>query len=313
MYYLGRVDVEEHKFPQAVADLDKAAAKPPFPDTAYYLGYAYFRSGDLAAAESWLRKAQDATPHDSRVPYQLGFVYRDQGKKDDSAKAFALAAQLRQRDADEARLQGQCVQKLNQGPRQQAESICNQLYDNNDAARLTELGTLYGQHGDYEAALKPLRRAAELNPQSPQMQYNLALVYFQLKRFADARPPLRAALQRWPDLFQLNALYGAVLWKLNQPLPAYQALHHAHELSPSDPGTVNLLYSAAMALGQKDQAARRYGDALRYYAEAASLKTADAAPHRAMARLYTLLGKHPQAQVEQQTAERLAAAPTGRP
>ena len=313
MYYLGRVDVEEHKFSQAVADLNMAAAKPPFPDTAYYLGYAYFRSGDLAAAETWLKNAELATPHDSRVPYQLGFVYREQGRKDDSAKAFALAAQLRQRDADEARIQGQCVQKLDQGPRQEAEAVCDQLYDDNDAARLTELGTLYGQHGDYQAALKPLRRAAELNPQSPQMQYNLALVYFQLNRFADARPPLRAALQRWPDLFQLNALYGNVLWKLGEPLPAYLALHHAHELNPSDSGTAGLLYSVALALAQKDQAARRYSDALRYYAEAASLKPAEAAPHRAMARIYTLIGKRPQARAEQQAAERLAASPAPRP
>ena len=312
MYYLGRVDLEEHKYPQAVADLNKAAAKPPFPDTVYYLGYACFRNGDLAAAEAWLKKAELAIPHDSRVPYQLGFVYREQGRKDDSAKAFALAAQLRRRDSDEARIQGECVQKLDQHLRQQAEIVCNQLYDDNDAGRLTELGTLYGQHGDYEAALKPLRRAAELAPQSPQMQYNLALVYFQLNRFADARLPLRAALQRWPDLFQLNALYGAVLWKLGEQLPAYQALHHAHELNPSDSGASNLLYAAALALGQKDQTARRYDDALRYYAEAASVKPAEAAPHRAMARIYTLTGKHSQARAEQQAAERLAGNFTGR-
>lgn len=313
MYYMGRVDVEKHKFAEAVADLTKAAAKPPFPDTAYYLGYAHFRKGDLSAAEEWLKKAELAIPHDARVPYQLGFVYREEGKKEDSAKAFARAAQLRQRDADEARIQSECVQKLDEGLGQQAEAVCNQLYDDNDAGRLTELGTLYGQHGDYQAALKPLRRAAELAPQSPQMQFNLALVYFQLKRFADARAPLRAALQRWPDLFQLNALYGAVLWKLGEQLPAYQALHHAHELNPADSETSNLLYAAADALGQKEQAGRRYSDALHYYAEAASVKPAEAAPHRAMARIYTLMGKKPEARLEQERAERLAKNLPGRP
>src|ERR1041385_2573288 len=55
---------------------------------------------------------------------------------------------LRQRDADEARIQSECVQKLDQGLREQAHAVCNQLYDDNDAERLTELGTLYGQHGD---------------------------------------------------------------------------------------------------------------------------------------------------------------------
>lgn len=306
MYYLGRVDLEEHQFGAAVRHLSRAAARPPFPDTAYYLGYAYFKNGELAPAEEWLKKAEAATPHDSRVPYQLGSVYRQRGMAQQSAAAFARAAQLRQRDADEARLQGQCAQELDQGRRQQARAICDQLYDPDDAARLTELGTLYGQHGDYEAALRPLRRAAELAPQSPQMQYNLALDLFQLNRFEEARAPLQSALQRWPDLFQLNALYGAVLLKLGDELPAYQALRHAHELKPGDGETVDLLYATSVSLGGKSQAAERYADALEYYAEAARLRPAEAAPHREMAKIYALTGKPAQARAEQQEAERLA-------
>src|SRR5579864_6509733 len=306
MYYLGRADLEEHKFEPATRDLSKAAAKPPFPDTAYYLGYAYFKNGDLAAAEEWLKKAEIATPHDSRVPYQLGFVYRQEGRQEDSRKAFAQAAQLRQRDADEARIQSDCAQKLQQGPREQARAICDRLYDNNDAERLTDSGTLYGQHGDYEAALKPLRRAAELQPQSPQMQFNLAMVYFQLNHFEEARAPLASALQRWPDLFQLNALYGAVLLKLGQELSAYQALQHAHQLNSSDSGTVDLLYEAAMALGEKNQKSRRYSDSLRYYAEAAKLRPAEPAPHRGMAKIYALTGRPSQARAEEAAADRLA-------
>jgi tetratricopeptide (TPR) repeat protein len=306
MYYLGRVDVEEHNFEQAIGHFSKAAAKPPFHDTAYYLGFAYFKHGDLALAEEWLKKAEVATPHDSRVPYQLGFVLRQEGRQEDSRTAFAQAAQLRQRDADEARIQSECAQKLQQGQREQARAICDQLYDNNDAERLTELGTLYGQHGDYEAALKPLQRAAELQPQSPQMQFNLAMVYFQLNHFEEARAPLASALRRWPDLFQLNALYGAVLLKLGQELSAYQALQHAHQLNSSDSGTVDLLYEAAMALGGKNQKSRRYSDSLRYYAEAAKLRPAEPAPHRGMAKIYVLTGRPSQSRAEEAAADRLA-------
>ncbi len=74
------------------------------------------------------------------------------------------------------------------------------------------------------------------------MQYNLALAYYQLNQFEQARPPLATALQRWPDLFQLNALYGAVLMKLGEDTPAYQALHHAHQLNPQDSSTSDMLY-----------------------------------------------------------------------
>jgi tetratricopeptide (TPR) repeat protein len=306
MYYLGRLDLLNHKFPDAVRHFSKAVVKPPFPDTFYYLGYAYFRQGDLAAAEKWLKQAEAATPHDSRVPYQLGFVYRDKNLKEESAKAFALAEQLRRRDADEARIQGECAQKLDQGQRQEAHAICDQLYDGSDADRLTALGTLYGQHGDFEAALKPLRRAAELSPQSPQTQFNLALVYFQLNRLQEARAPLQNALQRWPDLLQLNALYGAVLWKLGEHLPAYEALQHAHHLDPSDSGTVELLYTVSLALAAKSQAAGHYQDALRYCKEAATLRPAEPEPHHRMGQIYTLTGRSAEAAAEQLQADRLA-------
>ena len=43
------------------------------------------------------------------------------------------------------------------------------------------------------------------------------------------------ALKHWPDLFQLNALYGAVLVKLREDLAAYQALHRAHQLDSRIP------------------------------------------------------------------------------
>jgi Flp pilus assembly protein TadD len=125
------------------------------------------------------------------------------------------------------------------------------LYDPDDAEKLTALGTIYGQHGDLEAALKPLRRAAELAPESPQMQYNLALTYYQLNRFKEARRPLANTIQRWPDLFQLNALYGAVLSKLGEDLAAYQALRHAHQLNPQESGAVDRLYIATLGLARK--------------------------------------------------------------
>jgi len=49
-------------------------------------------------------------------------------------------------------------------------------------------------------------------------------------------------------LFQLNALYGAVLVKLGENLQAYLVLHHAHELNPQDPETTNLVYALTLGL-----------------------------------------------------------------
>ncbi len=310
LYYEGRLDLDARNFEGAIRNLSQAAAKPPFPDTAYYLGYAYFKQGDLPAAEKWLKEAAQLNQRDARIPYQLGLVYRKQGREEEATKALALSEQLRQRDDHESKLRLECGQKLDQGPREDAHAVCEQLYDPDNAEKLMALGTIYGQHGDLEAALKPLRRAAELAPQSPQMQYNLALTYFQLNQFEQARAPLATALKRWPDLFQLNALYGAVLVKLGEISAAYQALHHAYQLNPQDSATRDLLYTTTLELAnerlrQKRKDAKQFSDALRYLEEAATLRPHEPEPHRRMAELYTLTGRPARARAAQEEADRL--------
>ncbi len=308
LYYLGRLDLDDRNFAGAIRNLTEAAADPPFPDTTYYLGFAYFKQGDLTGAEKWLKEAAQANPHDARVPYQLGIVYRKQGREEEAQKVMAQSNEQRQRDSAESKLRLECAIKLDQGPREEAQAICEQLYDPANADKLTALGTIYGQHGDPEAALKPLQRAAELSPQSPQMQYNLALAYYQLNRLAEARTALASAATRWPDVFQLVALYGTVLAKLGEDLPAYQTLHHAHELNPQDPPTADLLYLSILKLGYKMGEGGQYPDALRYFEEAAKLRPQEPEPHRGMAAVYTQTGRGAEAVAEQNKADRLDKA-----
>jgi Flp pilus assembly protein TadD len=306
LYYLGRLDLEDRNFNSAVENLSRAAAKPPFPNTAYYLGFAYFKQDNLPAAEQWLKEAAQLTPRDSRVPYQLGLVYRKQGRSEEADKSLALSAELRRRDTSESQLKLECAQKLDKGPHDEAHTVCEQLYDPDNAETLTTLGTIYGQHGELDWALKSLRRAAELAPQSPQMQYNLALVYYQLGQFENARAPLANAIQRWPDIFQLTALYGGVLLKLGEDLPAYEALRHAHDLNPQESETENLLYGVTLELARKSQTGKQYSESVGYFHEAAKLRPSDPEPHLRMAEIYRLTGRKAQATNEQQQADELS-------
>jgi len=311
LYYLGRLDLDDRNFAGAIRHLTEAAANPPFPDTTYYLGFAYFKQGDLTGAEKWLKEAAQANPHDARVPYQLGALYRKQGREEEAQKVMAQSNEQRQRDSAESKLRLECATKLDQGSREEAHAICEQLYDPANADKLTALGTIYGQHGDAEAALKPLQRAAELTPQSPQMQYNLALAYYQLNRLAEAKTALAASATRWPDVFQLAALYGAVLAKLGDDLPAYQALHHALDLNPQDSPTSDLLYLSILKLGYKSGEGGQYLESLRYFEEAARLRPLEPEPHRGMAAVYTQTGRGAEAVAEQNKADRLDKAAVG--
>jgi len=271
-YYLGRLDLLDGNYASAVRNLTKAAAHPPFPDTAYYLGVACFKQDDLAGAEKWLQEAAHIDPRDALAAYQLGMVYRKMGRETEARQAFAQSAELRRRDTSESELRTECAQKLAGGPRAEARAFCQQLYDPNDAARLAMLGTIYGEHGDLEDALPPLERAAELEPQSPQMQYNLAYTYYRLGRYAEARAPMAKAVERWPDIFQLNSLYGAVLAKLGEDTEAHRVLVRAHELNARDSATTELLYAVTLRLARASQSAGQNAEADRYFKEAAALR-----------------------------------------
>lgn len=308
LYYEGRLDLESNDFPAAIRELSQAATKPPFPDTVYYLGFAFFKQHDLANAEKWLEVAKQNMPRDSRVEFQLAKVYREQGRNQDANEALAHSQYLRQQDQNDVLQRQDCIQKLDQGLKE-ARPACEKLYDPDNADRLTSLGTIYGQHGDLNAALRCFQRAAELMPQSPQMQYNVALTYYQLNEFPKARAPLEVALQRWPDLFQLNALYGAVLLKLGESVSAYDALHHAFQLNPQDSGTADLLYRNTLQLAEIRQQAKEYPQALNYLQEAAALHPDQPEPHRRMAQIYSLTGLAARASAELREADRLNASP----
>lgn len=304
-YYLGRLDFQGQDYKGAVENLNKAISSPPYPDTAFYLGLAYLRRGSDQDAEKWFKKAIELDPEDSRAEYELATLYRKEGRQEEANQAFLRSKENKAQSFKQSQLKWQCAQELDRATSADTTSICDQLYDPDDAKALTALGILYGQHGDFEKALKPLQRAAELDPRSPQMQYNLALTYSQLKRFEDARGALAGAVQRWPDLFPLNALYGAVLWNLGSVLPAYQALRQAHQLNPQDKSTTSLLYQATFELAKRSEEAAADTEALRYLKEAASLVPTAPEPHQRMAMIYRRTDRPEQANKEEQEAKRI--------
>lgn len=307
MYYLGRLDLMEGNADAAIRALTRAATKPPFPDTAYYLGYAYLNKGELAPAEKWLSKAVQLVPNDPAVRYRLGILYRREGRNKEARESFALSEKLRNEQVEQDRLRLQCLQKLKESTLAEARPVCEQLDDPHDAAKLTILGTIYGEHGDYEDALKPLRRAAELMPHSPQMEYNLALCYFHLKQFEKAREPLAEATKRWPDLYNINALYGLVLLHLGQNRAAYNALRHAHNLDPQDAEITHLLFQLSLALAEQSRKTKQYAAALKFLKEAAQIFPKDPEPLQRMANVYLQTGHPNLAAQAQREASRLSS------
>ena len=94
LYYLGRLDLDSLDYASAVRDLSKAVVKPPFPDTAYYLGFAYFKRGDLPNAEKWLTEAARANPQRCPRSLSTGLRLSQAGPRGKSEKIHGPVAAL---------------------------------------------------------------------------------------------------------------------------------------------------------------------------------------------------------------------------
>ena len=305
-YYLGRLDLLDGALESAIARLKSVTAAPPFPDAAYYLGSAYLKNNELELAEKSLRTAAELDPHDFRVLDHLARVYQKLGRWEEAEREYAHSEALRQRYNETARQAVDCSRKLETRAADEARATCQQLFDRSDTDKLTTLGMLYGQHGDYADAVEPLALASRLDPDSPEILHNLGLTYFRLKRYAEARRPLERAVALRPDFSGSSALLGATLYALKEDQAAYRVLDHAHQLNPADSDTASLLFETAVLLAQKELATKAYTQSLHHFRKAAELRPADAQVHRQLADVYRLLGQRAQAELEGRAAERLS-------
>jgi tetratricopeptide (TPR) repeat protein len=95
------------------------------------------------------------------------------------------------------------------------------------------LGVLYDQLGDYEAALAEYLAAEELDPDDVRLQCNIAAVQASLGRYRDAEERLGQALHADPQNADARENLGLVYFKKGLYAEAAVELRRAAELDPS--------------------------------------------------------------------------------
>jgi Flp pilus assembly protein TadD len=108
------------------------------------------------------------------------------------------------------------------------------MAETDDVDKLAALGIAFGEKGDAKYARNIWEKAARLDPDSPEINYNLALACFHLRDMRQARASVINAIRLWPDFPEANVLYGTILYMLADDALAKQVLQHAKELRPDD-------------------------------------------------------------------------------
>ena len=102
-----------------------------------------------------------------------------------------------------------------------------------DAVAFYALGLARFAAGDEGAAVLALRKAAELKPDEPDMQYRLGVALLDGEKFSDARGPLQRAVQLAPAVARYRAPLATCLGRLGDRKAAIDALRGFASLSPT--------------------------------------------------------------------------------
>ena len=131
------------------------AADPGFPDAYNLRGLIYMRLNDLRQAEESFRRAAALNPRDANVQHNYGWLLCQQGRYDESFRAFDVA-------------------------------MANPLYAGR-AKTLMTLGLCQARAGRAAEAERSLARAYELDAGNPVTGYNLATLLFRRGDFPRAQ------------------------------------------------------------------------------------------------------------------------------
>ena len=128
------------------------ASDPSFPDAYNLRGLIYMRLNDMRQAEDSFRRAVALNPRDANVQHNLGWLLCQQGRYDESLRAFEVA-------------------------------MANPLYAGR-AKTLMAQGVCEARAGRTAEAERTLARAYELDAANPITGYNLANLLFRRGEFA---------------------------------------------------------------------------------------------------------------------------------
>jgi tetratricopeptide (TPR) repeat protein len=211
-YYMGRIDLVEQNFDSAIRRFRALGQSEPVRDELYYLGVAYFKQGKYPNAVEILRKAVAHNPRDYRVHQFLARSYQKLGQTKNAEQEFSETRRLHDYYLQGTVAIGECRSLLLGGQPEKAWESCRPLLETDDVDKLVSIGMLFGKAEKYEQALAVWDKAVALDPESPEINYNLALTCFHLKNMPRARKHVATAVQLRPDFFEANLLYGTILY-----------------------------------------------------------------------------------------------------
>ncbi len=214
------LDLSAHDFASARTRVDQRVATKPTAPLLALAARTYAASGDLAAAERFLRQSIERDPMYFASYQALGQLYIVQGKLDAALAEFNAVAQ--------------------RSPK--------------SVAAWTMAGIILQTKGDIVAARGRFERVMQIDPEAAVAANNLAWIYVENEGNLDVALNLaQTAQRRLPDVAAVNDTLGFIYYKKNLASLAISALKVAAE---KEPGNAQVQYHLGLAYTSAGDTAR---------------------------------------------------------
>jgi protein O-GlcNAc transferase len=233
-YYLGRIDLLEDHVDSAIVRFRSLERGSEVRDEKYYLAIALFGKEQYAESADLLKQWIAEDPRDFRAHQRLARVLLKLGRQQEAEREFSQTKELHAYYMEGSRALAACQTLLVADKVDEAWQQCGSMAETDDVDKLAALGIAFGEKGDAKHARTMWEKAVRLDPDSPEINYNLALACFHLHDMKQARASANNAVRLWPDFPEANVLYGTILYMLRDDASAKRVLQHAAELRPED-------------------------------------------------------------------------------
>jgi tetratricopeptide (TPR) repeat protein len=242
------------RYREAIVEYREALKRrPQDPHIRLNVSLAQYKLGQISDAAASLSALHAEQPADRQIMLLLADCWLRQGE---DRKVIDLVTPAEQRDRNDiavAYLLGTALLRDKQIDR--GQQMIDRILSNGDSAEAhLLLGTARLNAGESQAAIADFEKAAQLNPQLPDVYSYLGRAHIQTGDTAAARLSFQKELEQNPNDFESNLNLAALLKQDQDYEGALKLLDRALRVRPGEPRARFQLAAVNLAAGRLDQA-----------------------------------------------------------
>lgn len=253
------------RFEEAIPEYKIALKQSPGLESARLnLGLVYYKMGRISEAATEFEKVRTKSPTNSQATLLLGDCYLRMGREKDVIRILAPEEKKHPDDLAVAYMLGTAYIRDKQ--LEQGEILIDRILRNGDSAEAhLLLGMARFQALEYPAAIADLTKAAEMNPDLPDVYSYLGQAQMESGDMTSARAAFEKELAQNPNDFESNVRLAVILKQDSDYARAHQLLARALLVRPGDSGALYQVGSTYLAAGDLNHAATTLEQVVKQY------------------------------------------------